>query len=81
MYESRNCVRPLTSLTTIHIFYVTSTNFCPRPEGSESSFLKEIGSMVHLFEWNGLLIEFVCASSVNMFKNKIDKYLSRAGYS
>ena len=30
--------------------------------------------------WNKLLIECVHASSVNMFKNKIDKYLVKAGY-
>ena len=30
--------------------------------------------------WNKLSIECVHASSVNMFKNKIDKYLAKAGY-
>ena len=30
--------------------------------------------------WNKLSIECVHASSVNMFKNKIDKYLVKAGY-
>ena len=30
--------------------------------------------------WNKLLTECVHASSVNMFKNKIDKYLVKAGY-
>ena len=30
-------------------------------------------------EWNRLSAECVNASSVNMFKNKIDKYLRRAG--
>ena len=30
--------------------------------------------------WNKLSTECAHASSVNMFKNKIDKYLERAGY-
>ena len=30
--------------------------------------------------WNNLLTYFVHASSLNMFKNKIDKYLVKAGY-
>ena len=31
-------------------------------------------------EWNRLSADCVVASSVNMFKNKIDIYLRRAGY-
>ena len=31
-------------------------------------------------EWNRFSADCVNASSVNMFKNKIDKYLTRAGY-
>ena len=31
-------------------------------------------------EWNKLLNDCVNASSVNMFKNKIDRYLIRARY-
>ena len=30
--------------------------------------------------WNTLSTECVHASSVNMFKNRIDKYLVKAGY-
>ena len=30
--------------------------------------------------WNKLSTECVHANSVNMFKNKIDKYLDKAGY-
>ena len=30
--------------------------------------------------WNNLSTDYVHASSVNMFKNKIDKYLVKAGY-
>ena len=30
--------------------------------------------------WNKLSTECVHANSVNMFKNKIDKYLIKAGY-
>ena len=32
-------------------------------------------------EWNKLSNDCVNASSVNMFKNRIDRYLIRAGYS
>ena len=31
-------------------------------------------------EWNKLTYDCVNASSVNMFKNRIDRYLRRAGY-
>ena len=31
-------------------------------------------------EWNKLTNDFVSASSVNMFKNRIDRYMIRAGY-
>ena len=31
-------------------------------------------------EWNKLSTDCVTASSVDMFKNNVDKYLSRAGY-
>ena len=31
-------------------------------------------------EWNKLSTDCITASSVNMFKNKVDKYLRRAGY-
>ena len=30
--------------------------------------------------WNKLSTEYVHSNSVNMFKNKIDKYLVKAGY-
>ena len=31
-------------------------------------------------EWNKFSTDCVTASSVNMFKNKVDSYLRRAGY-
>ena len=31
-------------------------------------------------EWKKLSMDCVTASSVNMFKNKVDAYLRRAGY-
>ena len=31
-------------------------------------------------EWNKLSMDCITASSVNMFKNKVDTYLRRAGY-
>ena len=33
-----------------------------------------------IYVWNKLSTEYVHASSVNMFKNRIDKYLVKAGY-
>ena len=33
-----------------------------------------------IYVWNKLSTDCVHASSVNMFKNKIDKYLAKAGY-
>ena len=31
-------------------------------------------------EWNKLSTDFITASSMNMFRNKVDTYLRRAGY-
>ena len=31
-------------------------------------------------DWNKLSTDYVTASSINMFKNKVDTYLRRAGY-
>ena len=33
-----------------------------------------------IIEWNRLSTDYVNATSVNIFKNKIDKYLRRMGY-
>ena len=38
------------------------------------------GSVMNNIYWNNLSTDCVHASSVNMFKNKIDKYLVKAGY-
>ena len=37
-------------------------------------------SQMTINEWNKLSTDCVTASSVNMFKNKVDTYLRRAGY-
>ena len=37
-------------LMTIYIFYIRNTSFCPRPEGSEPSYLKQRGTVIHLFQ-------------------------------
>ena len=34
-----------------------------------------------IYEWNKLSTDCITASSVNKFKNKVDTYLRRAGYS
>ena len=41
--ESPSCPR-------IHTFYITSTSFCPRPEGSELSYPKQIERETHSFQ-------------------------------
>ena len=48
--KSRYCVKPIKLLMTIHIFYITSTSFCPRPYVSEPSHLKPTGSVIRLFQ-------------------------------
>ena len=41
----------------------------------------QYGILEYFFNvWNNLSTDCVQASSVNMFKNKIDKYLVKAGY-
>ena len=60
-----------------------------RTRGHEAAFAKEqcrfdirkfsVSQRV-INEWNKLPNECVDASSVNMFKNRIDKYLISAGY-
>ena len=41
---------------------------------------REIPCAVDINVWNKLSTDCVHATSVNMFKNKIDKYLAKAGY-
>ena len=59
---------------------------CGRKLTNESMVKKnELNIMVedidpHIIEWNKLSTDCVTASSVNMFKNKVDTYLRRAGY-
>ena len=40
----------------------------------------QMSFLFSLYEWNKLSTDCVTASSVNMFKNKVDTYLRRAGY-
>ena len=42
--------------------------------------LPELRDLSYESEWNKLPNGCVNASSVNMFKNRIDRYLIRAGY-
>ena len=60
-----------------------------RTRGHEVKLVKDqcrLDIRKHLFsqrtinEWNKLSTDCVTASSVNMFKNKVDTYLRRAGY-
>ena len=60
-----------------------------RTRGHEVKLVKDLcrlGIRKHSFsqrtinEWNKLFTDCITASSVNMFKNKVDTYLRRAGY-
>ena len=55
-----------------------------RTTGHEVKLVKDIRkysfSQSTINEWNKLSTDCVTASSVNMFKNKVDTYLRRAGY-
>ena len=52
-----------------------------RTRGHEVKLVKDHSfSQRTINEWNKLSTDCVTASSVNMFKNKVDTYLRRAGY-
>ena len=53
-----------------------------RTRGHKAALVKEQYSFSQrvINEWNKLPNDCVNASSVNMFKNRIDRYLIRAGY-
>ena len=55
-----------------------------RTTGHEVKLVKDIRkysfSQSTINKWNKLSTDCVTASSVNMFKNKVDTYLRRAGY-
>ena len=57
-------------------------NFTLVKKQSRSDVRKVSFSQTTLNVWNKLLPEcvYTCYSSVNMFKNKIDKYLVKAGF-
>ena len=69
----------------IEIFLLTQE----RTKGHELTFVKDqcrlnirkySFSQRTINEWNTLSTDCVTASSANMFKNKVDTYLRRAGY-
>ena len=74
----------------INMFYFTLKD--SRTRGHEATLIKDqyiywiLGFRKYSFsqrtvhEWNKLSRDCVTASSVNMFKNKVDKYIGRAGY-
>ena len=49
-----------------------------RLRGDQTEIVKILYQTVN--EWNTLSTDCVTASSVNMFQNKLDTYLRRAGY-
>ena len=59
---------------------ITGHNFTLVKKQSRLDVRKFSFSQRTINVWNKLSIECVHASSVNMFKNKIDKYLVKAGY-
>jgi len=73
-------------LTEIHFFAIKKES---RTRGHEVVLVKDqcrldvrkySFSQRTINEWNRLAADCVGANSVNLFKNKIDKYLRRAGY-
>ena len=70
-------------------FHVKPTKSGSRTKGHEATLVKEqcrldmrknSFSQRVINEWNKLPNDCVNVSSVNMFKNRIDRYLIRAGY-
>ena len=61
---------------------ITGSNVCSSVASLSSSVIAYncFLSQRTVNEWNRLSADCVGASSVNMFKNKIDIYLRRAGY-
>ena len=55
-------------------------NFTPVKKQSRLDVRKFSFSQRSINVWNKLSTECVHASSVNVFKNRIDKYLAKAGY-
>ena len=47
LYEKQVLVKQINDNT--HILYNEYASFCPRPEGSELSYLKQIGSVIRSF--------------------------------
>ena len=51
-----------------------------RPRGHEVTLVKDQCILDIRKYWNKLSTDCITASSVNMFKNKVETYLRRAGY-
>ena len=64
-----------TSSKVISIMYIMLVKKQSRLDVRKYSFSQRTINV-----WNKLSTDCVHASSVNMFKNKIDKYLAKAGY-
>ena len=71
------------------IYFCISLKKDSRTRGHEVKLVKDqcrLDIRKHSFsqrtinEWNKLSTDCVTASSVNMFKNKVDTYIRRAGY-
>ena len=58
----------------------TRGHVCEMKEQCRLDIRKYSFSQRTINEWNKLFTDCINASSVNMFKNKIGKYLSRMGY-
>ena len=82
---SLSCIRPFKENNRVSNTYHKDS----RTRGHEVKLVKDqcrLDIRKHSFsqrtinEWNKLSTDCVTASSVNMFKNKVDTYLRRAGY-
>ena len=70
----------LSNLSNILQESSSASNMCLSSSWAMLKIKKYSFSQRTINVWNNLSTDCVHASSVNMFKNKIDKYLVKAGY-
>ena len=62
------------TLIVIYIFYLGMSNYLMQIDVDESEQWQYSLSPMIIDEWNQLTTDYVPASSVNMFKYRLDKY-------
>ena len=74
------CPGSLVNINTLTCTLIKISNFQLVKDQCRLDIRKHSFSQRTINEWNKLSTDCVTASSVNMFKNKVDTYLRRAGY-